>query len=163
MSQKGARHETVIKPALQHVPDGDHDCNSFLFPGKRHLSAYFTASRQMGQDTNDLNMAVNQSENIAELLTYSLKSPESSSMDMKGTSGFLTSEYPDIAVDGNCLTIYYDASWNCCTSGNATYYIEVRKTQEESLCVFCIDAYKTSEKKKPVYSLNVSLHPPLHP
>ena len=25
----------------------------------------FTASRQMGQDTNDLNMAVNQSENIA--------------------------------------------------------------------------------------------------
>ena len=95
----------------------------------------FTASRQMGQDTNDLNMAVNQSENIAELLTYSLKSPESSSMDMKGTSGFLTS----------------------------TYYIEVRKTQEESLCVFCIDAYKTSEKKKPVYSLNVSLHPPLHP
>ena len=83
----------------------------------------FTASRQMGQDTNDLNMAVNQSENIAELLTYSLKSPESSSMDMKGTSGFLTSEYPDIAVDGNCLTIYYDASWNCCTSGNATYYI----------------------------------------
>ena len=84
-------------------------------------------------------------------------------MDMKGISSFLASEYPDIAVDGNCLTIYYDASWNRCTSENATYYIEVRKTQEEFLCVFCIDAYKASEKKKPVYSLNVSLHPPLHP
>ena len=86
----------------------------------------FTASRQMGQDTNDLNMAVNQSENIAELLAYALKSPDSSSMDMKGISSFLASEYPDIAVDGNCLTIYYDASWNRCTSENATYYIEVR-------------------------------------
>ena len=41
LSQKGARHETVIEPALQHVPDGDHYCNSFLFPGKRLLSAYF--------------------------------------------------------------------------------------------------------------------------
>ena len=64
--------------------------NSFSFPW---VSAFclriFTASRQMGQDTNDLNMAVNQSENIAELLAYALKSPDSSSMDMKGISSFL--------------------------------------------------------------------------
>ena len=51
LSQKGARHETVIKPALQHVPDGDHDCKSFLSLVSAICLRIFTASRQMGQDT----------------------------------------------------------------------------------------------------------------
>ena len=60
----------------------------FFFLVSAFCLRIFTASRQMGQDTNDLNMAVNQSENIAGLLAYTLKSPDSSSMDMKGISSF---------------------------------------------------------------------------
>lgn len=123
----------------------------------------FTASHQMGQDTNDLNMAVNQTENIAELLTYASKEPGFSSSDMEGLAGFLTSEYPDIDIDDNILSIYYDENWNCCTAEEGTYFIKISGANDETLSVFDIDAYKASDRKKPVYSLTVSLHSPLHP
>lgn len=123
----------------------------------------FTASHQMGQDTNDLNMAVNQTENIAELLTYASKDPGFSSLDMTRLSESLTSEYPVIDVDDNVISIHYDENWNCCTAKDGTYFIKISREKDEALSVFDIDAYKAADRKKPVYSLTVSLHSPLHP
>ena len=68
----------------------------------------FAASRRMSVSAAELNMAVNQAGNAAELLKNSYRTNASR------FPGCILDEYPDAAADGAGITVYYDTNWESC-------------------------------------------------
>ena len=123
----------------------------------------FTKSSQMSKDTTNLNMAVNQAGNAAELLKAAGQNPDQRSAqdtdeDFPGLK-FLLSEYPDAAVDSSKLLVSYDENWALCGEENGLYLMQITCAREESLLVYHI-AVSEADSKDSIYSLDLKLHFP---
>lgn len=120
----------------------------------------FATCRQIGEDTRDLNMAVYQAGNAAELLRNSLKSS-----DGEGTAfpGCLLAEYPQAAAAGSEVFVYYDADWKLCQKRNGAHCMEIVQAQEEGLTLYDIQVRNLDGGEKDVYSLALKLHQPQRP
>ena len=75
----------------------------------------FTKSSQMSKDTTNLNRAVGQAGNAAELLKAAGQSSGTDIIEdaKKGFPGsaFLMSEYPDAVLEESSLLVFYDEEW----------------------------------------------------
>lgn len=111
----------------------------------------FAKSHQLSTDAAVLNQAVNQTDNIAELIKY----------DSEHGSDTLTAEYPDadITADYADSVIYFDQNWKACTSKQATYKLIIREqTVSATLKQYTLDMYGTSDSKDAIYELPLSIH-----
>ena len=120
----------------------------------------FATCHQIGEGTKDLNMAVYQAGNAAELLRNSLKSEEGESASFPGC---LLSEYPQAAAGGSDVLVYYDADWNQCAKRNGAHCMEIVQAQEEGLTLYDIRVRNLDGGEEDVYSLALKLHQPQRP
>ncbi len=124
----------------------------------------FTRSHQMGQDTRDLNIAVNQASSAAALLrdAYSPGHNMTDGQEILWPDSFLT-VYPNAESDTSVISIYFDENWNHCAKETGAYCMEIVQTGELSLLSYQIDVWNLAVKDEPVYSLDIQLHHPNRP
>lgn len=117
----------------------------------------FAASRQMGKDTAELNMAINQAGNAAELLKYAQSEKEA-------FPGCILKQYPYAAAESSEIFVYFDESWTHCDSHSAAYFMQVVQNPEENgIIPYQIAVWDTLDNKTAIYSLDLKLHTPLQP
>lgn len=117
----------------------------------------FAASRQMSKDTTELNMAMNQAGNAAELLKYAVSESEA-------FPDYISSQYPYSIADTMDIAVYFDENWNHCTYQNAVYYMQIAQESEENGIIPCqIAVWDTTDSEAALYSLELKLHAPIQP
>ncbi len=118
----------------------------------------FAASRRMSVSAAELNMAVNQAGNAAELLKNSYRTNASR------FPGCILDEYPDAAADGAGITVYYDTNWESCPKETGAYYMQILQTAvQDDITPFQILVYDAAEDEASIYSLELKLHAPNQP
>lgn len=125
----------------------------------------FTKSSQMSKDTTNLNMAVNQAGNAAELLKAAGQA-SGESMALNASQGFpgsalLLSEYPDAVLNGSSLQVFYDEEWKPCDKENSSYLMEITCGRDD-LLLYHIHVAETNAKED-IYSIELKLHRPVVP
>ncbi|MCI9532694.1 MAG: hypothetical protein HFH38_13380 [Lachnospiraceae bacterium] len=120
----------------------------------------FATCHQISEDTKDLNMAVYQAGNAAELLRDAMKSAEGEGL---GFPGCILAEYPQAMADGAKLSIYYDADWKLCQEGDSTHCMEIVQGEEGGLALYDIHVRNMDGGEGDVYSLPLKLHQPQRP
>ena len=117
----------------------------------------FAASRQMSQDTTQLNMAMNQAGNTAELLKHAWSAQEAF------PDGFLN-QYPYAIADKTEIAVYFDENWNHCTVEDGFYYMQIMlKTETDGITPCQIAVWDTTDNESAIYSLDLKLHMPIQP
>ena len=110
----------------------------------------FTKSHTMGVQTSELNLAVSQAGNAAELL----KSRD-------GSMALLAAEYENATQEEHSLQIYYDKDFSPCTESEAAYCMSVRAKSEEhapgSTDYYEIELTRT-ESGDSIYHLPLTVH-----
>ena len=120
----------------------------------------FAACHQIGEETRDLNMAVYQAGNAAELLRHSLKSKEGA---QDAFPGCIQAEYPQAVMEGAALMVYYDAGWKPCQEPGSAHCMEIVQSQEEGLALYEIQIRNMDGQEGEIYSLPLKLHQPQRP
>ena len=145
----------------------------------------FAKSHILSTQAAELNQAVSQSENIAELLR---SLPENDRKDAQKISNVLQLEYPavnfsatdtatdmdtDIDIDTDTDTeidsaqkslgswsLYFDSDWNSCQQTQAVYQIQIQAFCEDSVILFHLNAESVSsslDSSDSIYQLDLKL------
>ena len=145
----------------------------------------FAKSHILSTQAAELNQAVSQSENIAELLR---SLPENDRKDAQKISNVLQLEYPavnfsatdmdtDIDIDTDTDTdtdteidsaqkswgswsLYFDSDWNSCQQAQAVYQIQIQAFYEDSVILFHLNAESVSsslDSSDSIYQLDLKL------
>lgn len=143
----------------------------------------FAKSHILSTQAAELNQAVSQSENIAELLR---SLPENDRKDAQKISNVLQLEYPfvnfsatDTATDMNTdidtdtdteidsaqkswgsWSLYFDSDWNSCQQAQAVYQIQIQAFCEDSVIFFHLNAESVSsslDSSDSIYQLDLKL------
>nr|WP_288555324.1 hypothetical protein [uncultured Mediterraneibacter sp.] len=145
----------------------------------------FAKSHILSTQAAELNQAVSQSENIAELLR---SLPENDRKDAQKISNVLQLEYPavnfsatdtatdmdtDIDIDTDTDTeidsaqkslgswsLYFDSDWNSCQQAQAVYQIQIQAFCEDSVILFHLNAESVSsslDSSDSIYQLDLKL------
>ena len=139
----------------------------------------FAKSHILSTQAAELNQAVSQSENIAELLR---SLPENDRKDAQKISNVLQLEYPavnfsatDTATDMDTDTdteidsaqkslgswnLYFDSDWNSCQQAQAVYQIQIQAFCEDSVIFFHLNAESVSsslDSSDSIYQLDLKL------
>lgn len=126
----------------------------------------FTSARQMSRDTGRLHMAVNQSQNAAELLQSGISSGSGEALFPEN----LFLEYPGAEhVRGQAgqemVTVSYDREWAQCPpqeqDSDAQYRMNITGTEKDGLYHYQISVVEGEDTL--LYALELRLHPPLCP
>ena len=139
----------------------------------------FAKSHILSTQAAELNQAVSQSENIAELLR---SLPENDRKDAQKISNVLQLEYPavnfsatDTATDMDTdidteidsaqkswgsWSLYFDSDWNSCQQAQAVYQIQIQTFCEDSVILFHLNAESVSSSPNSadsIYQLDLKL------
>lgn len=143
----------------------------------------FAKSHILSTQAAELNQAVSQSENIAELLR---SLPENDRKDAQKISNVLQLEYPavnfsatdtatdmDTDIDTDTDTeidsaqkslgswsLYFDSDWNSCQQAQAVYQIQIQAFCEDSVILFHLNAESVSsslDSSDSIYQLDLKL------
>ena len=139
----------------------------------------FAKSHILSTQAAELNQAVSQSENIAELLR---SLPENDRKDAQKISNVLQLEYPavnfsatDTATDMDTdidteidsaqkswgsWSLYFDSDWNSCKQAQAVYQIQIQAFCEDSVILFHLNAESVSsslDSSDSIYQLDLKL------
>lgn len=139
----------------------------------------FAKSHILSTQAAELNQAVSQSENIAELLR---SLPENDRKDAQKISNVLQLEYPavnfsatDTATDMDTdidteidsaqkswgsWSLYFDSDWNSCQQAQAVYQIQIQAFCEDSVILFHLNAEPASsspDSADSIYQLDLKL------
>lgn len=143
----------------------------------------FAKSHILSTQAAELNQAVSQSENIAELLR---SLPENDRKDAQKISNVLQLEYPfvnfsatdtatdmdtdidtdtDIEIDSaqkslGSWSLYFDSDWNSCQQAQAVYQIQIQTFCEDSVILFHLNAESVSsslDSSDSIYQLDLKL------
>ena len=143
----------------------------------------FAKSHILSTQAAELNQAVSQSENIAELLR---SLPENDRKDAQKISNVLQLEYPfvnfsatdtatdmDTDIDTDTDTeidsaqkswgswsLYFDSDWNSCQQAQAVYQIQIQAFCEDSVIFFHLNAESVSsslDSSDSIYQLDLKL------
>ncbi len=139
----------------------------------------FAKSHILSTQAAELNQAVSQSENIAELLR---SLPENDRKDAQKISNVLQLEYPavnfsatDTATDMDTdidteidsaqkswgsWSLYFDSDWNSCQQAQAVYQIQIQTFCEDSVILFHLNAESVSsslDSSDSIYQLDLKL------
>ena len=139
----------------------------------------FAKSHILSTQAAELNPAVPQSENIAELLR---SLPENDRKDAQKISNVLQLEYPavnfsatDTATDMDTdidteidsaqkswgsWSLYFDSDWNSCQQAQAVYHIQIQAFCEDSVIPFHLNAESVSsslDSSDSIYQLDLKL------
>lgn len=143
----------------------------------------FAKSHILSTQAAELNQAVSQSENIAELLR---SLPENDRKDAQKISNVLQLEYPavnfsaidtatDIDIDTDTDTdteidsaqkslgswnLYFDSDWTSCQKAQAVYKIQIQAFCEDSVILFHLNAEPASsslDSSDSIYQLDLKL------
>ena len=139
----------------------------------------FAKSHILSTQAAELNQAVSQSENIAELLR---SLPENDRKDAQKISNVLQLEYPavnfsatDTATDMDTeidteidsaqkswgsWSLYFDSDWNSCQQAQAVYQIQIQAFCEDSVILFHLNAESVSsslDSSDSIYQLDLKL------
>lgn len=139
----------------------------------------FAKSHILSTQAAELNQAVSQSENIAELLR---SLPENDRKDDQKISNVLQLEYPfvnfsatDTATDMDTdidteidsaqkswgsWSLYFDSDWNSCQQAQAVYQIQIQAFCEDSVILFHLNAESVSsslDSSDSIYQLDLKL------
>ncbi len=139
----------------------------------------FAKSHILSTQAAELNQAVSQSENIAELLR---SLPENDRKDAQKISNVLQLEYPavnfsatDTATDMDTdidteidsaqkswgsWSLYFDSDWNSCQQAQAVYQIQIQAFCEDSVILFHLNAEPASsslDSSDSIYQLDLKL------
>ena len=143
----------------------------------------FAKSHILSTQAAELNQAVSQSENIAELLR---SLPENDRKDAQKISNVLQLEYPavnfsatdtatdmDTDIDTDTDTeidsaqkslgswsLYFDSDWNSCQQAQAVYQIQIQAFCEDSIILFHLNAESVSsslDSSDSIYQLDLKL------
>lgn len=139
----------------------------------------FAKSHILSTQAAELNQAVSQSENIAELLR---SLPENDRKDAQKISNVLQLEYPavnfsaaDTATDMDTdidteidsaqkswgsWSLYFDSGWNSCQQAQAVYQIQIQAFCEDSVILFHLNAESVSsslDSSDSIYQLDLKL------
>lgn len=125
----------------------------------------FTRSSQMSKDTTNLNMAVNQAGNAAELLKAAGQASgenrdKNAGDDLPG-SALLLSEYPDAVRNASSLQVFYDEEWTPCDKEKGAYFMEIT-CSKDALLLYHIHVAKVDDRVD-IYSIDLKLHCPVMP
>ncbi len=120
----------------------------------------FATCHQIGEDTKDLNMAVYQAGNAAELLRDAVKAAGGEGAAFPEC---ILAEYPQAVAEGASLLVYYDADWKACQEGKGAHCMEIVQGQEEGLSLYDIHVRNMDGKEGDVYALPLKLHQPQRP
>lgn len=135
----------------------------------------FAKSHILSTQAAELNQAVSQSENIAELLR---SLPENDRKDTQKISNVLQLEYPavnfsatdmdtdiDTEIDSaqkswGSWSLYFDSDWNSCQQAQAVYQIQIQAFCEDSVILFHLNAESVSsslDSSDSIYQLDLKL------
>jgi Tfp pilus assembly protein PilV len=135
----------------------------------------FAKSHILSTQAAELNQAVSQSENIAELLR---SLPENDRKDAQKISNVLQLEYPavnfsatdmdtdiDTEIDSaqkswGSWSLYFDSDWNSCQQAQAVYQIQIQAFCEDSVILFHLNAESVSsslDSSDSIYQLDLKL------
>lgn len=143
----------------------------------------FAKSHILSTQAAELNQAVSQSENIAELLR---SLPKNDRKDAQKISNVLQLEYPfvnfsatdtatdmdtdidtdtDIEIDSaqkswGSWSLYFDSDWNSCQQAQAVYQIQIQAFCEDSVIFFHLNAESVSsslDSSDSIYQLDLKL------
>lgn len=143
----------------------------------------FAKSHILSTQAAELNQAVSQSENIAELLR---SLPENDRKDAQKISNVLQLEYPfvnfsatdtatdmdtdidtdtDIEIDSaqkslGSWNLYFDSDWTSCQKAQAVYQIQIQAFCEDSVILFHLNAESVSsslDSSDSIYQLDLKL------
>ena len=135
----------------------------------------FAKSHILSTQAAELNQAVSQSENIAELLR---SLPENDRKDDQKISNVLQLEYPavnfsatdmdtdiDTEIDSaqkswGSWSLYFDSYWNSCQQAQAVYQIQIQAFCEDSVILFHLNAESVSsslDSSDSIYQLDLKL------
>ena len=143
----------------------------------------FAKSHILSTQAAELNQAVSQSENIAELLR---SLPENDRKDAQKISNVLQLEYPfvnfsatdtatdmdtdidtdtDIEIDSaqkslGSWNLYFDSDWTSCQKAQAVYKIQIQAFCEDSVILFHLNAESVSsslDSSDSIYQLDLKL------
>lgn len=135
----------------------------------------FAKSHILSTQAAELNQAVSQSENIAELLR---SLPENDRKDDQKISNVLQLEYPavnfsatdmdtdiDTEIDSaqkswGSWSLYFDSDWNSCQQAQAVYQIQIQAFCEDSVILFHLNAEPASsslDSSDSIYQLDLKL------
>ena len=135
----------------------------------------FAKSHILSTQAAELNQAVSQSENIAELLR---SLPENDRKDDQKISNVLQLEYPavnfsatdmdtdiDTEIDSaqkswGSWSLYFDSDWNSCQQAQAVYQIQIQAFCEDSVILFHLNAESVSsslDSSDSIYQLDLKL------
>ena len=135
----------------------------------------FAKSHILSTQAAELNQAVSQSENIAELLR---SLPENDRKDDQKISNVLQLEYPavnfsatdidtdtDIEIDSaqkslGSWNLYFDSDWTSCQKVQAVYKIQIQAFCEDSVILFHLNAEPASsslDSSDSIYQLDLKL------
>ena len=139
----------------------------------------FAKSHILSTQAAELNQAVSQSENIAELLR---SLPKNDRKDAQKISNVLQLEYPfvnfsatdtatdidtdiDTEIDSaqkswGSWSLYFDSDWNSCKQAQAVYQIQIQAFCEDSVILFHLNAEPASsslDSSDSIYQLDLKL------
>ena len=125
----------------------------------------FAKSHILSQQATELNQAVSQTENVAELLR---SLPENNRTNADRITERLQEEYPMIEqVAAGQWILYFDGDWNSCEKSQAVYQMQIVGTRnsdsrdsgnvELSMVVFQLTVY-TSDNDINIYQLELKLY-----
>ena len=122
----------------------------------------FTKSHQMSEDTRNLNMAVNQIQNAAELLKHSY-TPKTATADTDRPDfpELFLATYPDAAADTQELSIYFDENWNHCPADQGIFCMKISQNEADEISAYEILVLDAADTE--VSSLDLKLHQPNRP
>lgn len=120
----------------------------------------FAKSHQLREDTKNLNMAINQTNNAAELLKHAISSEKTAGRTREPFPSCILKEYPLADSDDEMVRIYYNKNWKPCRDKNSVYCMELTQTKEDELLVYKIEVLNRKDKEERIYSLDLKLHQP---
>ena len=110
----------------------------------------FVKSHKLGQNTEELDMAVRQASSVAEILSQS-----------KQPANHLQEIYSYCDIDENGGSIYYNENFQSCTKDSSVYHLDVdASSADRRLTDYRITVY-ANDISKEIYSLEVTAYTPL--
>ncbi|MEY8516749.1 hypothetical protein AALC25_07415 [Lachnospiraceae bacterium 29-84] len=121
----------------------------------------FATCRQISGQTRDLNMAVYQAGNAAELIKCALSDGQAAGEAV--FPGCIQNEYPQSTFDSSHISVYYDEMWNPCQKTGSTFHMDISQTRRDGLLLYDIHVLPVEKGKEAVYTLTLKLHEPQRP
>lgn len=111
---------------------------------------FFVKSHLLSRDARELNVAVTEVSNAAELVD--------AADDIPSVFELVQSEYPDSKAEGTShLSIYFDQDLQSCTEHHAVYVLSIDLSEKEYMIIGTLNMTRL-ENSEQIYSLDISHH-----